>query len=108
MASSPKKKKKVAFRREKKGGRLGVILALLVFAVTVGMFGYNSYTLDKQQKQLDREMSMLDEKLNYETHRKDSLNEFETFTHTKKYAEQVAKEKLGYVYKGEIIFQKDK
>lgn len=108
MASSRKKKNKVAFRKEKKGGLLGIFLVLFIFAATVCMFGYNSYTLEKQQRQLDREMSLLDQKLSYEQERKVSLDEFETFTHTKKYAEQVAKEKLGYVYKGEIIFQKDK
>jgi cell division protein FtsB len=71
------------------------------------MFGYNSYTLYKQQRQVDHDMAILEEKLAAETAREKSLVEFETYTHTKKYAEQVAKEKLGYVYKGEIIFQKD-
>ena len=52
-------------------------------------------------------MAILEEKLEQEQAREQNLAEFETYTHTKKYAEQVAKEKLGYVYKGEIIFQKD-
>ena len=108
MASSRKKKNDVAFRREKKGGRLGIMMALFIFGTFVSMFSYNSYTLEKQQKQLDREMALLEEKLNSEKEREIYLAEFETYTHTKKYAEQVAKEKLGYVYKGEIIFKKDK
>ena len=107
MASSRKKKNNVAFRKEKKRGRLGIFMALFIFTALVCMFGYNSYTLDKQQKQLDREMVILEEKLASEKSREQNLAEFETFTHTKKYAEQVAKEKLGYVYKGEIIFQRD-
>ena len=107
MASSHKKKNNVAFRKEKKRGRLGIFMALFIFASLVCMFGYNSYTLDKQQKQLDRDMEILEEKLASERVRELDLAEFETFTHTKKYAEQVAKEKLGYVYKGEKIFKRD-
>ncbi len=107
MASSRKKKNNVAFRKDKKRGRLGIFMALFIFMALVCMFGYNSYVLDKQQKQLDREMAILQEKLVHEQEREQNLSEFETFTHTKKYAEQVAKEKLGYVYKGEIIFQRD-
>lgn len=107
MASSRNKKNNVAFRKEKKTGRLGIFMALFIFTASVCMLGYNSYTLEKQQKQLDREMAILEEKLVHEQEREQNLAEFETFTHTKKYAEQVAKEKLGYVYKGEIIFQRD-
>ena len=107
MSSRRKKNKKVAFRKEKNGGVVSLLLALFILAAIVSMFTYNSYTLQKQQRQLDHEMALLEEKLEYERDREVSLAEFETFTHTKKYAEQVAKEKLGYVYKGEIIFQKD-
>lgn len=107
MAFSRNKKKVAAFRKEKKGGRLGIFMAMFIFVATVGMFGYNSYTLYKQQRQLDHDMAILQEKLEQEQAREQNLVEFETYTHTKKYAEQVAKEKLGYVYKGEIIFQKD-
>ncbi|MBQ9866740.1 MAG: septum formation initiator family protein [Lachnospiraceae bacterium] len=83
-------------------------MAMFIFIAFIGMFGYNSYTLYKQQKQLDRDMAILEEKLYQEQVREKNLAEFETYTHTKKYAEKVAKEKLGYVYEGEIIFQKDK
>ena len=103
-----KKKKVAAFRKEKKGGRLGIFMAMFIFIAFIGMFGYNSYTLYKQQQQLDRDMAILEEKLYEEQLREKNLAEFETYTHTQKYAEKVAKEKLGYVYEGEIIFQKDK
>ena len=49
----------------------------------------------------------MEEKVAEEEERATQLQEFETYTHTKKYAEEVAKEVLGYVYDGEIIFQLD-
>ena len=49
----------------------------------------------------------MNEKMAREQERTAELQEFETYTHTKKYAEEIAKEKLGYVYEGEIVFKKD-
>ena len=35
------------------------------------------------------------------------IEEFEKYTHTKKYVEEVARDKLGLVYEGEILFKDD-
>ena len=37
--------------------------------------------------------------------REEEIAEYEKYTQTKKYVEEVAKEKLGLVYEGEIIFK---
>ncbi|MBR3524431.1 MAG: septum formation initiator family protein [Lachnospiraceae bacterium] len=72
------------------------------------MFTYNGMELRKQKKELERDTAQMEVQLEQEKQRAVELKEFETYTHTKKYAEEVAKEKLGYVYEGEIIFQKDR
>ncbi|MCR4642965.1 MAG: septum formation initiator family protein [Lachnospiraceae bacterium] len=72
------------------------------------MFTYNGMELRKQKKELERDTAQMEAQLEQEKQRAVELKEFETYTHTKKYAEEVAKEKLGYVYEGEIIFQKDR
>lgn len=100
-------KKTVAFRKPKKKGHLGVILALIALVVFVGLFGYNSLALKQQEKQLDAEIAEMTGKLDAEKARSEELENFETYTHTKKYAEEVARENLGYVYEGEIVFKKD-
>ncbi len=83
------------------------MLVLITLVVFVGLFGYNSLALRQQEKQLDAEIAAMNEKLMQEQERTGELEQFETYTHTKKYAEEIAKEKLGYVYEGEIVFQKD-
>ena len=40
-----------------------------------------------------------------EEKRTEELKQFETYTKTKKYAEEVARDKLGFVYDNEIIFK---
>ena len=99
--------KVAAFRRPKKKGHLGVLLVLITLVVFVGLFGYNSLALREQEKELDNQIAAMTEKMTQEEERTRDLQEFETYTHTKKYAEEVAKEKLGYVYEGEIVFKKD-
>ena len=37
--------------------------------------------------------------------RAEEIAEYEKYTQTKKYVEEIAKEKLGLVYEGEIIFK---
>ena len=37
----------------------------------------------------------------------EQIEEFGKYTHTKSYVEELAKDKLGLVYEGEILFQED-
>ena len=107
VSGSDMGQKVAAFRKPKKKGRLGVLLVLITLVVFVGLFGYNSLALRSQEKELDAEIAAMNEKMAREQERTAELQEFETYTHTKKYAEEIAKEKLGYVYEGEIVFKKD-
>ena len=45
------------------------------------------------------------QQIDYETQRSEEIAEFERYTETRKYIEDTAKEKLGLVYPGEIIFK---
>ena len=54
------------------------------------------------------EIAELAAKIEDEEKRTDEIEEFRKYTQTKRYVEEVAKEKLGLVYDGEIIFQEEK
>ncbi len=47
----------------------------------------------------------LKEQIEYEEQRSEDIADFERYTQTRKYIEDTAKEKLGLVYPGEIIFK---
>ena len=49
----------------------------------------------------------LEEKISDEEQRQQEIQEFRKYTQTKRYAEEVAKEKLGLVYEDEIIFKQE-
>ncbi len=99
--------KEVAFRKPRRPKKVTFIAGFLLVAVFVAFFAYNGAALRRDKENLDRQISQTQEKLAAEQERTQDLQEFEVYTHTKKYAEEVAKDVLGYVYDGEIIFQPD-
>ena len=93
------------FLRARNENRLGMIIAVLAIAIMTGVVGVNSISLkQKERAYAAREQELL-QQISMEEARAKELEEFATYTKTKKYAEEVAKDKLGLVYEHEIIFQ---
>ncbi len=98
--------RKAAFRK-KRQNRLGmflvsIIVASLLIVTMIGMAGLKK----KQAGYIEREETLRD-LINDEEKRSDKLVEYEIYTKTSKYVEEVAKERLGLVYGDEIIFESD-
>ena len=98
------KKKSPAFRKKEKQ-ILPVVVCFVLIAVFCGFMGYRSYSMQQTKLALEREVTLLQNKIEEEENRTEELKEFEIYTHTKMYAEEVAKDILGYVYDDEIIFK---
>lgn len=102
------RKGKPAFRRKRNENRLGMTMAISAILMITVVVGINSFSLkQKQEKYATREQELL-MMIEEEEARTEELKELETYTKTKKYAEEVAKDKLGLVYENEIIFQENK
>jgi cell division protein DivIC len=79
--------------------------AFLTIMTLVVVVGINSISLkQKNATYAAREQELLAQ-IADEDARTLELEELATYTKTKKYAEEVAKDKLGLVYENEIIFQ---
>lgn len=76
-----------------------VILLMLVF-VTVASMGLKVQNMNKQER-----IESLNALIEEEEKRAEEIEEYSKYVQTKKYAEEVAKEKLGLVYEDEIIFK---
>lgn len=61
----------------------------------------------KRQTYMQKEEALLQE-IEAEKARAVEIEEYGKYTQTKKFVEEVAKEKLGLVYEGEIIFKDEK
>lgn len=79
-----------------------IVVIMLVVVVAVGR-----YNIKQKQAEYDKREAKLAEQIAEEEARSAEIQEYEKYTKTKKYAEEVAKEKLGLVNEDEIIFKED-
>lgn len=100
-----KTRRKVAFRKKKQQNKFGMILVSLAMVMLLGIVGFGSITLRARQLEYKEKEARLLQQIEEENARTEDLKKLETYTKTKKYAEEVAKEKLGLVYDDEIIFK---
>lgn len=81
------------------------IAVAIVVLFLCGLVTYQKYelvdTLERNQKQLEALQDEKEELLK----KQEEVSDYESYVKTKKYIEEVAREKLGLVYKDEIIFQ---
>ena len=99
------KRKTPEFLRARNENRFGMTIALLAISIMTGVVGINSISLKQKEKVYAAREQELLQQISVEEARAKEVEEFATYTKTKKYAEEVAKDKLGLVYENEIIFQ---
>lgn len=78
---------------------VSVVVLMIVVAVWV-----RSMEMRKRLDAYEVKEAQLQEQLAEEEARKLEIEEYRKYTKTKKFAEEVAKEKLGLVYEDEILF----
>ncbi|HJA93058.1 MAG TPA: septum formation initiator family protein [Candidatus Eisenbergiella merdipullorum] len=79
-----------------------VTIVVLMLLVVVSI---NSVGLRRKQKAYQEKEQALQEQIDAEEERSEQIEEYRKYTQTKKYVEEVAKEKLGLVNKDEIIYK---
>ena len=81
---------------------MGILLIVMaVFCVTA----IGSLQLKQKNQTYQNREAVLEKQIADETERSKEIENLETYTKTKKYVEDVAKEKLGLVYEDEILFK---
>ncbi len=97
-------KRKIAFKKQRQN-RLGMLLVMsVVLMMCVVMIVSMASLREKRNGYLEREAS-LQKQIEAENRRTEELKEYEKYTKTAAYVEEVAKDKLGLVYEDEIVFQ---
>ncbi len=96
--------RRVAFRG-KRQNRLGMFLVSAVIVMLLVVVSVNSALLRQKQESYREREAELDELITAEEKRTTELEELRKYTQTQAYIEEVAKEKLGLVKEGEIVFK---
>lgn len=95
-------------RRGKSGnraGRLCITCIVFVFAAVMSLQIVKAY--QKDQEYMAQQQS-LEQQLEDEQDRQEELQKYEAYTKSQQYVEDVAKSKLGLLYKNEIVFKEQK
>ena len=79
---------------------INFIIVLLVLVVAV-----KSYELKQKKNEYAQREAYLSEEIAKEEERAEKIAEYETYTKTKAYVEEIARDKLGLVYEGELLFK---
>lgn len=96
--------RKAAYRRRRQN-RFGMFLVSIVVVMMLIVVAYNSVGLMAKREAYRQREASLEEQIAAENERAQEIEEFESYTHTMKYIEEVARDKLGLVYEGEILFK---
>lgn len=93
------------YRKSNRAGKLCITCIVLTLLVVMSVQIVRVY--QKNQDYIAKEKS-LTEQLEAETERQADLEEYEKYTQSQEYIEDVAKSKLGLVYENEIVFKEEK
>ena len=82
---------------------VSLVVVMILVVVAFKRVGLNA-KLDANQAKIEQ----LNGQIKDEEARTEEIREYEKYTHTKGYVEEVAHDKLGLVYEGEILFKDEK
>lgn len=99
-------KRKVAYRKRVQN-RFSMFLVSLVVLLIIIVVAVKGVELHEKLDARNAELAQLNAQVEAEEKRAEEIEDFRTYTQTKRYAEEVAKDKLGLVYEGEIVFAEE-
>ena len=99
--------RRVAYRK-KRQNKASMILVTIVVLMMLIVVTVKSIELQGKREAYALREAELREEIAAEEARTEEIEEYGKYTQTKKYVEEVAKDKLGLVYEGEIIFKDER
>lgn len=99
-------RRKVAYRKRNQN-KLSMFLVTIVVLMIMVVVAVRSVEINRKLDEAAVEIENLNAQIAVEEQRAEEIAEYEKYTQTKKYVEEVAKDKLGLVYEGEILFKKE-
>lgn len=98
--------RRVAFRK-KRQNKLGMACVSIVVIAVFSVIMIKSFNLREKQQDYEAQKKNLLMEIEAEDKRAQDLIDYEKYTKTDRYVEEIAKDKLGLVYEDEIIFKSD-
>ena len=91
--------------KRRRDHRLGMMLAVTVVLILMTIVAVKSIELRTKLEAHRAREAELETRIEQQIKRSEEIVAYEKYTKTRKYIEEVAKDKLGLIYEGEIIFR---
>lgn len=105
MRFETKREREQRRKRQKRSAILGMVFAMLV-VVGLGVLLWNGKkNIEAKNVEYEKQIKELQEQVDEEKQRTEELNEYKKYVQTKKFAEEIVKDKFGLIYPDEIIFK---
>ena len=99
-------RRKVAYRKRHQN-RFSMFLVTVVVVMVMAVVAVRSVELNQKIATKSQELQQVLEQIEAEKRRAETIEELSKEVQTKGYIESIAREKLGLIYEGEIIFKQD-
>ena len=99
-------RKKAAYRKRQQN-KFSMLLVTMVLVMIMVVVSISGRKLREKIDEVSETQTRYERLLQEEEKRKQDIEEFGKYTQTKKYVEEVAQDKLGLVYEGDIIFKQE-
>lgn len=105
--TSNKNKKKNSGKSDtpRRQTRLGMLLAVLVVVVLVIAVAVSAVSVQRKLNTAKSKKADLEQQISEEKARTKEIEEYKDYTTTDEYVEEIARDKLGLVHEGEVIFK---
>jgi cell division protein FtsB len=100
-------KKVINLRRKRKARRTGLSIIAIMVLLICGIVTYKRLELDKANAKSVSRIEELNAQIEQAKEESEDIKEKKAYMQTKKYIEEMAREKLGLVYKDDIIFESE-
>ena len=89
--------------------KLMIVIVVILFIMGTGCLILDQQDknrkLEKQNKEYQARVAQLQEQVEEQQNRSDEIDEYKKYIQTKKFAEEVAKDKFGMIYPDELVFK---
>lgn len=92
-------------QRRKRNSKIGILSISFVVMCLFAVIAYKGQELKAKNEVYIAKEASLKAQIQKEEERAEELREYSKYVKTKKYIEEVAREKLGLIYEDEIIFK---
>ncbi len=99
--------RKKSREEERQSGRGNIVLAVMVVLVLLAVLYTSGSSLQRKLDGYRAHIAELEQQLEEEEQRSRYIEEYREYTQTDEFIEQIAREKLGLLYEGEIIFREE-